>query len=115
MLPVKKIEAIIRPFKLEEVKHALCGLGVAGMTISEVSGFGQPIARKQPPRRDGYALDFLPKVKLEVVVRTALANRVVTEIVKYARTGKIGDGEIFISEVESALRIRTGERGESAV
>jgi len=112
---MKKIEAIIKPFKLEEVKSALAELGIQGLTVSEVKGFGRQKGHTEIYRGSEYAVDFLPKIKIELVVADAQVTAVVEAIVKGAKTGKIGDGKIFVSSVESVLRIRTGETGEQAV
>jgi nitrogen regulatory protein P-II 1 len=111
---MKKIEAIIKPFKLEEVKSALAALGVQGMTVAEVKGFGRQKGHTEIYRGSEYTVDFLPKVKIEVVLADAQAAAA-EAIVKAAKTGKIGDGKIFVSAVESIVRIRTGETGEQAV
>jgi nitrogen regulatory protein PII len=112
---MKKIEAIIKPFKLEEVKEALAEVGVQGMTVTEVKGFGRQKGHTEIYRGSEYTVDFLPKVKIEIVVDDAQAESVAAAIVKSANTGKIGDGKVFISNVEEAIRIRTGETGNSAV
>jgi len=112
---MKKIEAIIKPFKLEEVKSALAALGVQGMTVAEVKGFGRQKGHTEIYRGSEYTVDFLPKVKIEVVLADTQAVAAVDAIVKAAKTGKIGDGKIFVSAVESIVRIRTGETGEQAV
>ena len=112
---MKKIEAIIKPFKLEEVKSALAELGIQGLTVSEVKGFGRQKGHTEIYRGSEYAVDFLPKIKIELVLADAQVNAAVEAIVKAAKTGKIGDGKIFVSSVESVLRIRTGETGEQAV
>ena len=112
---MKKIEAIIKPFKLEEVKEALAEVGVQGMTVTEVKGFGRQKGHTEIYRGSEYTVDFLPKVKIEIVVDDAQADSVAGVIVKSANTGKIGDGKVFISTVEQAIRIRTGETGSSAV
>jgi len=112
---MKKIEAIIKPFKLEEVKSALAALGVQGMTVVEVKGFGRQKGHTEIYRGSEYTVDFLPKVKIEVVLADAQVAAAVDAIVKSAKTGKIGDGKIFVSAVESIVRIRTGETGEQAV
>jgi nitrogen regulatory protein P-II 1 len=112
---VKKIEAIIKPFKLEEVKAALTALGIQGMTVAEVKGFGRQKGHTEIYRGSEYTVDFLPKVKIEIVVADAQANAAVDAIATAAKTGKIGDGKIFVSAVENAVRIRTGETGEQAV
>jgi nitrogen regulatory protein P-II 1 len=113
--PVKKIEAIIKPFKLDEVKEALHDVGVSGITVTEAKGFGRQKGHTELYRGAEYVVDFLPKVKLEVVVEDGLAERVVEAIANAARTGRIGDGKIFVMDVEEALRIRTGERGSDAI
>jgi len=115
MLRMKKIDAIIKPFKLEEVKEALAGVGVQGLTISEVKGFGRQKGHTEIYRGSEYTVDFLPKVRVEVVVADSLKQQAVEAIVKAARTCKIGDGKVFVSNVESAIRIRTEESGEEAV
>ena len=112
---VKKIEAIIKPFKLDEVKEALHEIGVSGITVTEAKGFGRQKGHTELYRGAEYVVDFLPKVKLEVVVDDGLADRVVEAIAVAARTGRIGDGKIFVMAVESALRIRTGERDDAAI
>jgi nitrogen regulatory protein P-II 1 len=112
---MKKIEAIIKPFKLEEVKDALADLGIEGMTVSEVKGFGRQKGHTEIYRGSEYTVDFLPKIKIEVVVGDDLAEKATGAIVKAAKTGKIGDGKVFISPVEEAIRIRTDETGDKAV
>jgi len=112
---VKKIEAIIKPFKMEDVKEALAEIGVEGMTVSEVKGFGRQKGHTEIYRGSEYTVDFLPKVKLEIVLTDELASRAVNVITQAAKTGKIGDGKVFVSEVEQAIRIRTDERGAEAV
>jgi len=112
---MKKIEAIIKPFKLEDVKDALSEVGVQGMTVTEVKGFGRQKGHTEIYRGSEYTVDFLPKVKLEIVVEDATADRVIDAIVKTANTGKIGDGKVFVSQVEQAIRIRTGEKGNNAI
>jgi nitrogen regulatory protein P-II 1 len=112
---MKKIEAIIKPFKLEEVKDALSEVGVVGMTVSEVKGFGRQKGHTEIYRGSEYTVDFLPKIKIEVVVADSLTEAAVGAIVKSAKTGKIGDGKVFIVPVEDAVRIRTDEHGEKAV
>lgn len=112
---MKKIEAIVKPFKLEEVKEALSALGVEGMTVSEVKGFGRQKGHTEIYRGSEYTVDFLPKIKIEVVVSDTLANGAIDAIVKAAKTGKIGDGKVFVSAIENAIRIRTEETGEAAV
>ncbi|HXE43261.1 MAG TPA: P-II family nitrogen regulator [Candidatus Baltobacteraceae bacterium] len=112
---MKKIEAIIKPFKLEDVKEALAEIGVEGMTVSEVKGFGRQKGHTEIYRGSEYTVDFLPKLKLEVVLADANVQAAVDAIVKAARTGKIGDGKVFVSSIENAVRIRTEETGEQAV
>jgi nitrogen regulatory protein PII len=112
---MKKIEAIIKPFKLEEVKEALAEVGVEGMTVSEVKGFGRQKGHTEIYRGSEYTVDFLPKIKVEVVLADSQVSAAVSAIVKTARTGKIGDGKVFISPIENAVRIRTEETGEEAV
>jgi len=112
---VKKIETIIKPFKLDEVKAALAALGVQGMTVSEVKGFGRQKGHTEIYRGSEYTVDFLPKVKIEVVLADGLVASAMDAILKAAKTGKIGDGKIFVSPVENVVRIRTGETGEQAV
>ena len=112
---MKKIEAIIKPFKLEEVKDALADLGIEGMTVSEVKGFGRQKGHTEIYRGSEYTVDFLPKIKIEVVIGDELAEKATGAIVKAAKTGKIGDGKVFISAVEEAIRIRTDETGDKAV
>jgi nitrogen regulatory protein PII len=112
---MKKIEAIIKPFKLEDVKAALSEIGVQGMTVTEVRGFGRQKGHTEIYRGSEYTVDFVPKVKLEIVVDDARCDQVVHSIAKTANTGKIGDGKIFVLPVEEAVRIRTGERGHEAV
>ncbi len=112
---MKKIEAIIKPFKLEEVKDALADLGIEGMTVSEVKGFGRQKGHTEIYRGSEYTVDFLPKIKIEVVVPDDVVEKATLAIVKAAKTGKIGDGKVFISPVEEAIRIRTDETGEKAV
>jgi nitrogen regulatory protein P-II 1 len=112
---MKKIEAIIKPFKLDEVKEALHDVGVTGITVTEARGFGRQKGHTELYRGAEYVVDFLPKVKLEVVVEDNLADRVVEAITSAAQTGRIGDGKIFVIPVETAVRIRTGERGADAI
>ena len=112
---MKKIEAIIKPFKLDEVKEALAKLNVQGMTVSEVKGFGRQKGHTELYRGAEYVVDFLPKVKIEVVVKEGESERCIDAIVKAAKTGKIGDGKIFVTAVEQVVRIRTGETDEDAV
>ncbi|MEZ4445472.1 MAG: P-II family nitrogen regulator [Polyangiaceae bacterium] len=112
---MKKVEAIIKPFKLDEVKEALAEVGVQGMTITEVKGFGRTGGKKEVYRGSAYVVDFVPKVKIEIVVPDSLVAAVVDSIDKAAKTGRIGDGKIFVLPVEQAVRIRTGERDEDAI
>jgi len=112
---MKKIEAIIKPFKLEDVKEALSSIGVEGMTVSEVKGFGRQKGHTEIYRGSEYTVDFLPKIKVEVVLADAQVEPAVESIVKAAKTGKIGDGKVFVSPIENAIRIRTEETGEQAV
>jgi nitrogen regulatory protein P-II 1 len=112
---MKKIEAIIKPFKLEEVKEALAAVGVEGLTVTEVKGFGRQKGHTEIYRGSEYTVDFLPKLKLEIVVTDAMLDKAVEAILKSAKTGKIGDGKIFVSSLEEAIRIRTDERGEKAI
>lgn len=112
---MKKIEAIIKPFKLDDVKEALNRLGIAGMTLIEVKGFGRQRGHKEIYRGEEYRVDFVPKVKIGVVVEAALAEQVVDAILQSAKTGKIGDGKIFVMNLEQAVRIRTGETGHNAI
>jgi nitrogen regulatory protein P-II 1 len=112
---MKKIEAIIKPFKLDEVREALGEAGVAGLTVSEAKGFGRQKGHTELYRGAEYVVDFLPKIKLEVVVPDSLAEAAVEAITTAAHTDKIGDGKIFVSEIADAIRIRTGERGDSAL
>src|SRR5574340_1639798 len=112
---MKKIEAIIKPFKLDEVKDALNEIGIHGMTVTEVKGFGRQKGHTELYRGAEYVVDFIPKIKLEIVAPDSLASKVVSTIEQVAKTGKIGDGKIFVSTVDEAIRIRTGEHGETAV
>jgi nitrogen regulatory protein P-II 1 len=112
---MKKIEAIIKPFKLDEVKDALNALGIQGMTVTEVKGFGRQKGHVELYRGAEYDIAFIPKVKMEIVVAAAMVDKVVAAIMEKAKTGKIGDGKIFISSLEEIIRIRTGERGETAI
>jgi nitrogen regulatory protein PII len=114
-MSMKKIEAIIKPFKLDDVKEALNDIGVQGMTISEVKGYGRQKGHKEIYRGAEYVVDFIPKIKLEIVVPTDLADKVVDTIQKAANTGKLGDGKIFVVPIEEAIRVRTGERGSDAI
>jgi nitrogen regulatory protein P-II 1 len=112
---MKKVEAIIKPFKLDEVKDALGEVGVKGMTVIEVKGFGRTGGKREVYRGSAYVVDFVPKVKLEVVVADDMVVAVLDAIEKAAKTGRIGDGKIFVTPIEEAVRIRTGERGEDAI
>ena len=112
---MKKIEAIIKPFKLDDVKEALSQVGVEGLTVTEVKGFGRQKGHTELYRGAEYVVDFLPKIKLEIVVRDEIVERVIDAITTAANTGKIGDGKIFVLPLEEAVRIRTGERGPAAV
>lgn len=112
---MKKLEAIIKPFKLEDVKEALAEVGIEGMTVSEVKGFGRQKGHTEIYRGSEYTVDFLPKIKIEVVLADAQVSSAVDAIVKAAKTGKIGDGKVFVSPIEDAIRIRTEEKGEQAV
>jgi nitrogen regulatory protein PII len=112
---MKKIEAIIKPFKLEEVKDALAEIGIEGMTVTEVKGFGRQKGHTEIYRGSEYTVDFLPKIKLETVVSDDIVNQATAAIIKAAKTGKIGDGKIFVSSVDQAVRIRTEETGDKAV
>ena len=112
---MKKIEAVIKPHKLDEVKEALNKIGIKGMTVSEVKGFGRQKGHTELYRGAEYVVDFLPKTKIEVVVTSDIADRVVQTITETARTGKLGDGKIFITDIEEVVRIRTGERGSEAI
>jgi nitrogen regulatory protein P-II 1 len=112
---MKKIEAVIKPFKLDEVKEALQDLGVQGMTVLEAKGYGRQKGHTELYRGAEYVIDFLPKIKIEVVVGDDLAERVIETLVAAARTGRIGDGKIFVSEITDVIRIRTGETGQAAI
>jgi nitrogen regulatory protein P-II 1 len=112
---MKKVEAIVKPFKLDEVKDALAEVGIQGMTVTEVKGFGRTGGKKEVYRGSAYVVDFVPKVKIEVVVPDGLVHQVLEAVEKSAKTGRIGDGKIFVVPVEEAVRIRTGERGEEAI
>lgn len=112
---MKKVEAIIKPFKLDEVKDALVELGIGGMTVTEVRGFGQQKGHTEIYRGTEYVIDFLPKVKIEVIVKDQDVDKVVETITKTAQTGRVGDGKIFIIPIEDVIRIRTGEKGEQAI
>ena len=112
---MKKIEAVIKPFKLDDVRDALTGLGINGMTITEVKGFGRQKGHTELYKGTEYVVDFVPKIKIEIVIPDSLEKEAVNVIEKRARTGRIGDGKIFVIPVEDSLRIRTGERGEAAI
>ena len=112
---MKKVEAIIKPFKLDEVKDALSEVGIQGMTVTEVKGFGRTGGKKEVYRGSAYVVDFVPKVMLEIVVHDQMVHQVIDAIEKAAKTGRIGDGKIFVTPIDEAVRIRTGERGEEAV
>ncbi len=112
---MKKIEAIIKPFKLDEVKNTLTKIGVQGMTVTEVKGFGRQKGHTESYRGTEYAIDFLPKSKIEIIIPDELVTPVIETIERAAKTGKIGDGKIFLSQVEEIIRIRTGERGRDAI
>ena len=112
---MKRVEAIIKPFKLDEVKDALAEVGVQGLTVTEVKGFGRTGGRKEVYRGSAYVVDFVPKVKVEVVVTDEQVNAVIDAIERSARTGRIGDGKIFVVPIEEVVRIRTGERGHDAI
>jgi nitrogen regulatory protein P-II 1 len=112
---MKKIEAIIKPFKLEEVKEALSDLGIEGMTVSEVKGFGRQKGHTEIYRGSEYTVDFLPKIKIEVVLPDGMVESATAAIVKAAKTGKIGDGKVFVYNIDEAIRIRTDETGERAI
>jgi len=112
---MKKVEAIIKPFKLDDVKEALNEIGIQGMTISEVKGYGRQKGHKEIYRGAEYVVDFIPKIKIEIVVEASRADEVVRKIQDAANTGKIGDGKIFVFPVEQAIRVRTGEKGKDAI
>ena len=112
---MKKIEAIIKPFKLDEVKETLQNIGIQGLTVTEIKGFGRQKGHTELYRGAEYIVDFLPKIKIEIVVDNTLVTQVIDEIIKSSKTGKIGDGKIFVSEVSQAIRIRTGEEGPDAI
>lgn len=112
---MKKIEAIIKPFKLDDVKEALTEIGIQGMTVSEVKGYGRQKGHKEIYRGAEYVVDFIPKIKIEIVIPSELADQVVAKICEAANTGKIGDGKIFVLPVEEAIRVRTGEMGKDAI
>ncbi len=112
---MKKIEAVIKPFKLDEVREALSEIGISGLTVTEVKGFGRQKGHTELYRGAEYVVDFLPKIKIEIVVNTANVDAAIEAIIKAARTGKIGDGKIFVTSVEQVVRIRTGETDEAAI
>ncbi len=112
---MKKVEAIIKPFKLDEVKEALHAIGIQGITVSEVKGFGRQKGHTELYRGTEYVVDFLPKIKMEIVVKDELVAKVVETVVEAARTGRIGDGKVFVLSVDEVVRIRTGEKGEDAI
>lgn len=112
---MKKIEAIIRPFRIDDVREALAEIGVKGMTLTEVKGYGRQKGHTEMYRGSEYQIDFLPKLKVEVVVSDAAADKVLDAIIKAAKTGQVGDGKIFVYDVEDAVRVRTGESGEDAL
>ena len=112
---MKKIEAIIKPFKLDEVKEALNEVGIQGITVSEVKGFGRQKGHTELYRGAEYVVDFIPKIKMEIIVSDEIVSKVIETIEQAAKTGRIGDGKIFVSHVEEVVRIRTGERGEDAI
>jgi nitrogen regulatory protein P-II 1 len=112
---VKKVEAIIKPFKLDEVKEALGAVGVQGMTVTEVKGFGRTGGKKEVYRGSAYVVDFVPKVKIEIIVKDDMVHQVIEAISGAAKTGRIGDGKIFVTPVDEVIRIRTGEKGEDAI
>jgi nitrogen regulatory protein P-II 1 len=114
-MSLKKIEAIIKPFKLDDVKEALNEIGIQGMTTSEVKGYGRQKGHKEIYRGAEYVVDFIPKIRIEIVVDSELADQVVETIIQASNTGKIGDGKIFVFPVEEAIRVRTGERGKDAI
>ena len=112
---MKKIEAIIKPFKLDEVKESLSAIGIQGMTVTEVKGFGRTGGKKEVYRGSAYVVDFVPKVKIEIIVKDDLVHQVLNTITEAAKTGRIGDGKIFVTAVDEVIRIRTGETGEDAI
>ena len=112
---MKKIEAIIRPFRIDDVREALADLGVKGMTLTEVKGYGRQKGHTELYRGSEYQIDFLPKIKLEVIVADNMAEKVIDCILKTAKTGQVGDGKIFVSSIEDVIRVRTGESGEAAL
>jgi nitrogen regulatory protein P-II 1 len=112
---MKKIEAIIKPFKLDEVKESLSTIGIQGMTVTEVKGFGRTGGKKEVYRGSAYVVDFVPKVKIEIIVKDDMVHQVLSAITEAAKTGRIGDGKIFVTHVDEVIRIRTGEKGEDAI
>jgi|SRR5688572_511954 nitrogen regulatory protein P-II 1 len=112
---MKKIEAIIKPFKLDEVKESLSAIGIQGMTVTEVKGFGRTGGKKEVYRGSAYVVDFVPKVKIEIIVKDDMVHQVISSITEAAKTGRIGDGKIFVTSVDEVIRIRTGEKGEDAI
>jgi nitrogen regulatory protein P-II 1 len=112
---MKKIEAIIKPFKLDEVKESLSTIGIQGMTVTEVKGFGRTGGKKEVYRGSAYVVDFVPKVKIEIIVKDDMVHQVLSAITEAAKTGRIGDGKIFVTPVDEVIRIRTGEKGEDAI
>jgi nitrogen regulatory protein P-II 1 len=112
---MKKIEAIIKPFKLDEVKESLSAIGIQGMTVTEVKGFGRTGGKKEVYRGSAYVVDFVPKVKIEIIVKDDMVHQVISAITEAAKTGRIGDGKIFVTSVDEVIRIRTGEKGEDAI
>ena len=112
---MKKVEAIIKPFKLDEVKEALSEIGLHGMTVTEVKGFGRTGGKKEVYRGSAYVVDFVPKVKIEIIVKDDIVHQVLSTISEAAKTGRIGDGKIFVTPVDEVIRIRTGEKGEDAI
>ena len=112
---MKKIEAIIKPFMLDEVKESLSAIGIQGMTVTEVKGFGRTGGKKEVYRGSAYVVDFVPKVKIEIIVKDDLVHQVISSITEAAKTGRIGDGKIFVTSVDEVIRIRTGEKGEDAI
>jgi nitrogen regulatory protein P-II 1 len=112
---MKKVEAIIKPFKLDEVKDALAEVGIQGMTVTEVKGFGRTGGKKEVYRGSAYVVDFVPKVKIEIIAKDDMVQQILSTIAEAAKTGRIGDGKIFVTPVDEVIRIRTGERGEDAI
>ncbi|HEY4185789.1 MAG TPA: P-II family nitrogen regulator [Polyangia bacterium] len=112
---MKKVEAIVKPYKLDDVKDRLREIGISGMTVYEVKGFGRTGGKTEVYRGSAYVVDFVPKVRIEIVVKDEMVNDVITAIITAAKTGKIGDGKIFVSSIDEAIRIRTDERGEDAI